>query len=266
MDNDARTQSRCKTRHRGYFYMQQPTEKSIVRRALCLGAVVERGEIENYIHSVDESEEIEKLEQTAWSLTNWLEDYNLLIYLSQAEMSLIHKIPGQWKNSEIISVGWRAEALGTILWALSFIETIPSYDVKFNRTQILELLGIERSPVEFVQCALLRPSIELQRARSTAEVWQWRSETRRRQNARVHGTSMAALGGRIRTAAENAYYDRYIPRPINGDFPAFGKPYSALTPGEFARASSIAYQRLFALNWLCGHSPAWDHTPTHTNS
>jgi hypothetical protein len=54
--------------------------------------------------------------------------------------------------------------------------------------------------------------------------------------------------------------------PIDGDFPAFGKPYRDLTEAEFSVAMSIALERHRALNWLCGYAPGnrGRETPTDT--
>lgn len=53
---------------------------------------------------------------------------------------------------------------------------------------------------------------------------------------------------------------------IDGDFPAFGRAYSSISPEEWSIATSIAMERHKALNWLCGFAPGnrWDETPTDT--
>jgi hypothetical protein len=244
--------------------MNIPNEKTVVWRALSLGAFISRGEIENMIHNVDESGDIEQLERSAWNITNWLENENLGKHLSRIERSLMNRLPGAWKHTDIAFAGWRTDTLGSLLWALSYFEELPPYDMKFNRKMVLDTTGILSPPEDFAQCAMLRPVSQIRHARAIAELWHWRSRTRSWQNGKNRGMAASLSTGIIQEAAENAYVERNIPRPIEGDFPAFGKPYGALTPKEHSRMASIAYERHFAFNWLCGYSLDWDTTPTDT--
>jgi hypothetical protein len=244
--------------------MNIPNEKTVIQRALSLGALIARGEIENIIHNAGESGDIENLERSAWSITNWMENERLGQHLSRVECSLMNKLPGTWKHTEITSTAWRTDALGALLWALSYFEELPPYDMKFNRKMVLDTTGILSPVVDFAQCALLRPVAQLRHARAVAELWHWRSRTRNWQNGKSRGVTASLSTGIIQEAAENAYSERNIPHPIEGDFPAFGKPYGALTPKEHSRMASIAYERHFAFNWLCGYSSDWDTTPTDT--
>jgi len=244
--------------------MKFPDEKTVVRRALSLGAFIARSEFENLIHNAGESGDIEHFERAIWDLTNWIENERLTQHLSRIERSLISKLPGSWKPAEISTAAWRTDALGTLLWSLSYFEELPPYDMKFNRRMALDTTGVFAPTVDFAQCALLRSANELRHARAVAELWHWRSRTRSWQNAKNRGVTASLSTGIIQEAAENAYVERNIPRPIEGDFPAFGKPYAALTPKEHSRMASIAYERHFALNWLCGYSSDWDTTPTDT--
>jgi len=45
-----------------------------------------------------------------------------------------------------------------------------------------------------------------------------------------------------------------------------GKAYRDLSAHEWHEVGSIAVQRHFTLNWLCGYAPEnrWDETPTDT--
>jgi hypothetical protein len=67
-------------------------------------------------------------------------------------------------------------------------------------------------------------------------------------------------------AAPRAAAGGHIPAPIDEDFPAFGRAYRDLSPEQWSLANSIAVERHFALNWLCGHARGnrWSATPTDT--
>lgn len=242
--------------------MKFPNEKNVVWRALCLGALVARGEVEHNIHIADEMGDIEQMERAAWDITTWVENEDLVQHLSPIECGLLYKLPGSWKHTEINTAAWRTDALGSLLWALSYFEELPPYDLKFNRKMVLDTTGVLASCAGFAQCAWLRPRSHIRHARSVAELWHWRSHTRSLQEANNRGVTASLSASAIQEAAETAFVERNIPRPIEGDFPAFGKPYAALTPREHSRMASIAYERHFAFNWLCGYSFDWDTTPT----
>ena len=52
--------------------------------------------------------------------------------------------------------------------------------------------------------------------------------------------------------------------PIGNDFPAFGKPYRDLDEQQWNEMRSIAYERLYGLNWLCGYAEDWDDVTCDT--
>ena len=53
-------------------------------------------------------------------------------------------------------------------------------------------------------------------------------------------------------------------KAIDNDFPALRKSYAKLSLEEWERMRSIATERLYGLNWLCGHAEDWDQVPTET--
>ena len=52
-----------------------------------------------------------------------------------------------------------------------------------------------------------------------------------------------------------------IPKPVDNDFPLFGKAFANLTEDEMEEASTIAAARRLALDWLCGFATEWDNVP-----
>jgi hypothetical protein len=44
----------------------------------------------------------------------------------------------------------------------------------------------------------------------------------------------------------------------------FGKPYAELTESEWSTMQSIASERWYGLNWVCGYAMDWDKVPTDT--
>lgn len=144
---------------------------------------------------------------------------------------------------------WRAEGLGTLLWALQLAE-LPPYDRPFDPHHVTGLdagAGHFREPGEI--------ELELEAAR----LWHWRART-----TLLQATGEVPLPERFSTVeqlvgatAMRGFEQGLLPTPLRGDFPAFGKVYRRLTAEQESAAHSIAYERHHALAWLC-HGGEWD--------
>jgi Domain of unknown function (DUF4272) len=173
----------------------------------------------------------------------------------------------QISQQQRIDASWLAESIVTLLWALRIVPELPAYDQEVNH-ETVKLLPTTSIP-DLVRQARLRPESDIRKQRGIAELWHWRSRTRRLQEeGRLNGR---VVGGRtieqiIELAATKGAENGDLPAPIGSDFPAFGKPYRGLSDEEFAILTSISQERHKALNWLCGLSPTrrWADTPTDT--
>lgn len=110
--------------------------------------------------------------------------------------------------------------------------------------------------------ASLRPDAAVEKARDLAELWHWRARVWKTQQQEPRSTGGVDLQEAVSAAAANAFEKGDIPEPVDGDFPIFGKAYSELSAEEHAEANSIAIERHYALNWLCGYAGDWDSVPT----
>lgn len=238
-----------------------PSEAEAANRALCLGIVVLRGRAEFDLHEAEENQ----AEAEVQALNAWVAADKIVRHFSGEEMTLLEKPAGSWSEQEIVNASWRAESLGVILWALSVVDTVPLYDVQFDPERLIGLIAFPDGSEAFIHGAKLRPAEEVASARDLAELWHWRSRTTQIQDdpsiELPEGTTFPMI---IEAAAQAAYQNREIPPPIDEDFPAFGKAYAALEDEEYSLATSIAMERHFAFNWLCGYSRDWDDTPTDT--
>jgi hypothetical protein len=146
-----------------------------------------------------------------------------------------------------------------LAWAIGKVSEIAPYDEPFEvprAGKLKELLGVEQ-PV-------LRAEPEIDLARDNAQTWNWRART----------TILIAQGQKpppgltfpqiISSVSNEGYKKGWLPKPIGDDFPAFGKAYRDLTEKESYYAYSIAQERHYALNWLCGFGKDWDSVPTGT--
>ena len=143
-----------------------------------------------------------------------------------------------------------------LLWALELAQ-LPPYDRPFDPEKLLKTI---------LDDAVLRPAEEIERARETARLWHWRARTAELQAG--SGVELPApwqsFDQLVGATAMRGFEQGLLPRPLRGDFPAFGAVYRELNEEQRAEAHQIAWQRHRALNWLCGLGKSWDDVPTDT--
>lgn len=244
--------------------------ETAAKRALCLGSIVSRACIcEDVIQAArDSSADAERTMSEAISrqfghMNAWLRSERLWGALSAKERSLMDKPLGAWTQQELIDAHWRTEALGVIEWALGIQQTLPPYDQPFDSAVVVRELGVLSSTTAFLAKARLRTVDEIAKARSVAELWLWRARTTQLQKKGTPPPPDATFEEIIAITAKLAGEEGLF-TPIQQDFPAFGKAYSALTDDEWSLMGSIARERLYALNWLCGYATDWDSIRTDT--
>lgn len=240
-----------------------PDAQKVAARILCLATV---GAMADVAIDLEQGRaEPREADEFLAKLLEWRQEEGLTELYSSVERNLIGRHPSTWTPQDVLNATWRQESIGTLLWALSEYEELPPYDSEF--ANVAEIVPVLAPTEQFVTQALLRPADEIERARDVAELWHWRSRTTQLQNAPDAHASVREehdLKAIVRDAATHAYKQGDIAEPMDADFPAFGKPYRELTDDEYARVTSIAMERHFALNWLCGYSDNWDETPTDT--
>lgn len=182
------------------------------------------------------------------------------------ERSFIEADSGDFVGQVWIDKLWVIESIMCLLWSLRYLSDLLPYDRQADR-QLLN--KFPQGPVgALVQNAVLRSRELLEAQRDAAELWHWRSRTRKLQESGYKfplpgGTTIEKL---IRTTSAKAAMDGVIPGQTGDDFPAFGKAYRDLTRAEYLKATSIAMERHRAFNWLCGLAPGnrWAETPIDT--
>jgi hypothetical protein len=248
---------------------QTQPARAVAYRALCLGALLQRASDEVIIQNLDGifpfDQVLDQVTEThqhhQLKLQDWLENEGIAPYLSSAERHLLRKAPGAWSERTLINVNWRIESLGVMLWALRRLDTIPSCDTRFELDDVLQPLDMFSPTIDFIWCATLRPEADLFALRDRAELWNWRSRATELARMGVRPPEGVTFREIIRFTAERAYRDGKLDYLIDGDFPAFGKPYAHLTDDEYTLISALAYERYSACNWLCELSSDWETIP-----
>lgn len=241
-----------------------PTQADVTFRALALIGLLGRsqGEME-----VQRDPELKKQwKQINSRLNQWFQSEGVEPHLSAAEKKVLNKQLGRWTQSEVFNTIWRTEALAALLWALGKLSEMPVYTERVDSSFVFGHIPILEPTKDFVRSVKLRPKKALDAERHAAEFWHWRARTemlRRQGFVPPEGDTFEAC---IKRAAESALEEGIIPRVVKGDAPARGKSYGKLTDQEYADAHSVAVERHYALNWVCGYSDKgdWDSTPTDT--
>ena len=189
--------------------------------------------------------------------------------LSASETAFLATTAATMSRQQQVNASWRSEALAVLAWALGALETLPPYDQGTDLDDLADFPPLDREA--FVASAVLRPAEEIEQARDLAELWHWRSRTRR---LTQDGAPLEPFPGSpeirsyddiVRMTARSAARagDLVV---IDEDFGVLGKAYRALSDEEWSGIASITMERHYTLNWLCGHAPGndWDATPTPT--
>ncbi|MDB6064502.1 MAG: repeat-containing protein [Pedosphaera sp.] len=245
------------------------TPQAAAKRALCLRALIRRGVIEAMMLGAKENSlsksAVEEAKVETKKINQWLKDEELWEALSVREKALLKVNTGAWPVQALTDASWRAEALGVITWALQLSDRILPYDEQNGDQSAVNSLEILFPTTPFVSSARLRPDAEIAAARETAEAWLWRARTTRCQKQPDKYPPPAGWTyEKIIFAAVEHSEKQGLFKAIDGDYPAFGKPYRELTEKEWSTMSSIASERLYGLNWLCAHADNWDLVKTGT--
>lgn len=188
-------------------------------------------------------------------------------FMTKEEQEFIQSIPPKIKFQQHLNAMWRLESVIVLMWALGLINDFPAFDSQSD-AEILKQIPHEDIR-KFIDGSKLLPDGDIERKRSLAELWHWRSRTR--QLVEEKKTPPPELGFNsfdqiIQLVANESYKQADLPHVIDNDFIAKGKPYRKLTDEEWSEVRSISMERHHALNWICGYAKGnrWDKTPTDT--
>jgi TPR repeat protein len=250
---------------------EPPTAQAVARRALCLRALIRRSQIEAFLVVSRKSPKAKTkfdpkaLAAEARQLNAWLKDEELWTAVSGREKLSLKKKPGTWTARELKDWGWRTEAFSIIAWALGLAPRIAPYDKQQGEAAYFKKVALLRPTKTFIARSRLRPEARIRTAREIAEAWLWRARTTMIQKEpKKYPPPKGWTYEKIIKAAAQHWRKQGLFKAIKGDYPAFGKSYAKLTEDEWQSCRSIATERLYGLNWLCGYAADWDRVPTGT--
>jgi len=234
------------------------------KRLLCLGSIIMRSEIEAAVSDqTSESSDSEQMGREAReeqeALATWLNREGLRDALSPSEQHLLTAALGTWTAAERRDASWRCESAGVLAWALSLLDRMLPYDVQVDPMVLSDVIPLFARVQGVLESSALRASAEIWNAREHAKLWLWRARTAKEQpkvatsshNQEDDANSSIHLA--VRYAERKGWFTG-----INGDFPAFGEPFTKLSAPRASEVRSIARERLYCLNWLCGCVREWE--------
>lgn len=242
---------------------QAKTARDITQRMLCVGALVYRRELElSYQQSNVSLEHRQDCHFMQVRLLNWIAYEKLENYLTEAERTLIHKPLGEWTQRALHMVGWRLETLGVLLWALRLVDLIPTFDTRFTFAELADALDVLTPTIDLVWCAELRSADQLTRMRDTAELWNWRCHAAELMTLGIKPSQGVDYRDVIRVTAEQAHADGTLPPLLEGDFPAFGRPFVSISAEQYHLIRGISAERYSVMCWLMEPSAEWQSLPS----
>ena len=238
-----------------------PRKEQVARRALCLGALVLRGQYEAALHDSGRAHEWENYREAAGRIEEWLTAKMLLVGLMPDEVNLMSKEAGAWSREEIAESGRMAEVLGCLCWALTLAREMPPYDRRFDAANILPYLHLAEDGFDIESASKMRTFDFLLRERETAKHWDWRAELHEKKERGENPPAGFKYEQIISFAAQAGFRGGESGEPVDDDLPALGKAYRELSGEDFALVRFIANRRLRAFNWLCGYTDSLTPPP-----
>ena len=221
---------------------------------LCLDMLQHRREAEDtYLRSRSEAE-LGQCEEDVEAMLAFLNDSKLDESLSAEERRTFEIPLGEWKDDMYIDASWRVESLGVIVWALGLLPRLPGFDEPFG-DELADVLDIE-SWESLVAEAKLRSASEIDRMRDLAALWNWRAQI----GTPPYESEEDEVD--VSEEAKSAHAIGMVSTLISGDLAVRGRAYHEISEDELEELGSIALERHYALNWLCGFAEDWDSVPT----
>jgi Domain of unknown function (DUF4272) len=148
-----------------------PTVAEASDRALVLYALVRRAAIEAVLEDEPDPRRLAQATRAHAETTRWLERESLQDALTPTERTLFEAESGSWPHEAIADGLWRKESLGTLLWGLGHIATLPPIDEEFEVEVLNQRIESYGSEASFRSNGQLREAAELDRAWGEADAW-----------------------------------------------------------------------------------------------
>ncbi len=233
--------------------VRPPQPERVARRALVLGAIAARADMEKTPKASATSAFRDQL-------LSWLTAAGLEGEAEAEEWSLLTSGLGSWQERQAVDASWKVEAAAVLTWALGLAE-LPPHDVTATPQQVvgpLHFMSVEGTQ-RIIKAATLREDAELYHIYN--RLWQihWRLVE--------HGVKPSAVDLREMGSRHDWWGQPDIPKRAlgpDGDLIVGGRPLSKADPRQIARCNSIAVERHHAANWVIGIESLYSAISTDT--
>ncbi|HEV8002857.1 MAG TPA: DUF4272 domain-containing protein [Planctomycetaceae bacterium] len=232
--------------------IKPPTLERVVRRAMVLTAVSQRGLLENERKNPRAAE----LQRTGY--LEWLAALRLEDEVEPDEWKVLQRKAGALEPQAMINAIWRVEGLAVLAWALHLAE-MPVYDELCIPLELANAMGFPESDqsLAVMQAATLRTAEELKAMNHQLLALHWRVR-----NQRLNPEPMNFVA-----FSKNCWFGGFDLEPfrmLENDLAIGAKPISRCDPELLGRTASAAMERHLAINWLRGQSRIYSETDTST--
>lgn len=231
---------------------QPPAVDRVVKRALVLAAVTNRGLVENEPEHFDQPDEIRE------RMLQWIEETGVGDEVEPEEWKALQRPVGSLDSQSATNAVWRLEGLGVLLWALGRYE-LPPYDQLVSPGDLFEAahLGDAEAARELIATAQLRSPEEQGTFQTHALMVHWRLR-----DFSLRPTAMDFVA--FSKKSWIGQFDLSGFRIINNDMALGGKAIAQADAEIFRSCQSSAMERHQAINWLLGSSKVYSETDTST--
>jgi hypothetical protein len=217
--------------------------------------------------SIEEQRKFSNFKNRSDELIASMKSNGLWSCMTKEEKEFLGSVPPKVKKQQHLNAMWRLESVIVLMWSLGLVKDFPPFDTQSDPEILKQIpyLDIDK----FFSSAALLPDNEIERMRSLAELWHWRSRTRQLIESKTRPQEIlgvASFDQIVENVAQEADKRGDLAQVIERDFVAKGKAYRELSHEDWSEVFSITIERHHALNWICGYAArnAWDKTPTDT--
>jgi len=229
------------------------------RRLIILASLLRRGFLEQDIATDALGTEVE---EERFDILAWLDDNGIIGDLTETERELLSAQRGWIDDFDIYEFLMPIEELLAVAWYLKLLDELPDYLIESTHRRLLETIPSPWDEVApWLKGLESRSLDELAVERERAEIWNWRSIMERSRTTTT-GKDLQNLDDAIRETSIEAVNAGLLPKLIDNDFPAGEQAYRSLDADDQDVVEVSSYDRLRALNWLCGYGTNWSDTPT----
>ena len=152
--------------------MSRPTAREVADRALVLYALARRGAIELVVHEADgDPGRVIQADRAREETDRWLDRESIGSAVTADERRMLDAPSGSWPSQAVKDALWCKESMGTLLWALHHVDTMPGPATEFQQSVLDEVVMRSGSVDSFRANGTLRSPEEIETAWLEADAW-----------------------------------------------------------------------------------------------